>query len=75
MTTAKKATVLYTKRFYPAGTYSWTVPAGCKSVDVFLVGAGGGAGGGVDADDGPVSMTHNTSHINDGSGEQSSRDF
>lgn len=45
MTTAKKATVLYTKRFYPAGTYSWTVPAGCKSVDVFLVGAGGGAGG------------------------------
>lgn len=52
MTTAKKATVLYTKRFFPAGTYSWTVPAGCKSVDVFLVGGGaagnaqGGGGGG-----------------------------
>ena len=34
---------LFTKRFYPAGTYTWTVPAGCTSVDVFIVGAGGGA--------------------------------
>lgn len=36
---------LYTKRFYPAGTYTWIVPPGCTEVDVFLVGAGGGAGG------------------------------
>lgn len=33
---------LYTKRFYPAGTYYWTVPEGCTEVDVFLVGGGGG---------------------------------
>lgn len=31
------------KRFYPAGTYTWTVPEGVYSVDVFLVGAGGGS--------------------------------
>ena len=37
-----KEKVLFTKRFYPAGTYTWTVPAGCDSVDVFLVGGGGG---------------------------------
>lgn len=41
---ASRKKVLFTKRFYPAGTYTWTVPAGCDSVDVFLVGAGGGAG-------------------------------
>ena len=29
-------------RFYPAGNYTWTVPSGCREVDVFLVGAGGG---------------------------------
>ena len=34
---------LFTKRFFPAGTYIWTVPPGCVRVDVFLV--GGGAGG------------------------------
>ena len=41
---------LFIKRFYPAGNYTWTVPAGCTEVDVFLVGGGGGgaygAGGG-----------------------------
>ena len=31
-------------RFYPAGNYTWTVPAGCREVDVFLVGGGGGSG-------------------------------
>lgn len=36
---------LFLKRFYPAGNYTWTVPAGCTEVDVFLVGAGGGSGG------------------------------
>ena len=35
---------LFIKRFYPAGNYIWTVPAGCTEVDVFLVGAGGGCG-------------------------------
>lgn len=30
-------------RFYPAGTYTWTVPDGCTEVDVFLVGGGGGS--------------------------------
>ena len=35
--------VLFTKRFFPAGTYTWTVPEGVYSVDVFLVGAGGGS--------------------------------
>lgn len=35
---------LFTKRFFPAGNYTWTVPPGCTEVDVFLVG-GGGAGG------------------------------
>lgn len=40
-------------RFYPAGNYTWVVPKGCFSVDVFLVGGGGsgssagGGGGGV----------------------------
>lgn len=34
---------LKTKRFYPAGNYTWIVPAGCTSVDVFLVGGGGGS--------------------------------
>lgn len=34
--------VLKQERFFPAGTYTWSVPAGCESVDVFLVGAGGG---------------------------------
>lgn len=29
---------------------TWTVPAGCKSVDVFLVGGGGGGSGGVSGD-------------------------
>lgn len=29
-------------RFYPAGNYTWVVPDGCFSVDVFLVGGGGG---------------------------------
>lgn len=39
--------------FYPAGNYTWIVPEGCFSVDVFLVGGGGsgssagGGGGGV----------------------------
>lgn len=40
---------LFTKRFFPAGNYTWTVPPGCTEVDVFLVGAGAGgkyAGGG-----------------------------
>lgn len=35
---------LFTKRFFPAGNYTWTVPAGCTEVEVFLVGAGGGCG-------------------------------
>lgn len=35
-------------RFYPAGNYTWVVPAGCTEVDVFLVGGGGGSGGSVD---------------------------
>lgn len=30
-------------RFYPAGNYTWIVPEGCFSVDVFLVGGGGSA--------------------------------
>lgn len=41
---APKPATLHTKRFYPAGTYYWTVPEGCTSVDVFLVGGGGGGG-------------------------------
>lgn len=36
---------LFTKRFFPAGNYTWTVPPGCTEVDVFLVGAGGGGFG------------------------------
>lgn len=37
---------LYTKRFYPAGTYSWKAPECCTSVDVFCVGGGGGGSDG-----------------------------
>lgn len=37
---------LVTKRFYPGGDYTWTVPEGVYEVDVFLVGGGGGAYGG-----------------------------
>lgn len=40
----KREKQLFVKRFYPAGTYTWTVPAGCEEVDVFLVGGGGGGG-------------------------------
>lgn len=40
MTNAGKK--LFIKRFFPAGNYTWTVPAGCTEVDVFLVGGGGG---------------------------------
>ena len=34
----KKKLQLFTKRFFPAGNYTWVVPRGCKEVDVFLVG-------------------------------------
>ena len=40
----KIATVFHQERFFPAGSYTWHVPAGCTSVDVFLVGGGGGSG-------------------------------
>lgn len=33
-------------RFYPAGNYTWKVPAGCWEVDVFLVGGGSEGDGG-----------------------------
>lgn len=33
-------------RFYPAGNYTWTVPSGCREVDVFLVGGGSEGDGG-----------------------------
>lgn len=39
----RKKLQLFTKRFYPAGNYTWIVPKGCREVDVFLVGAGGGS--------------------------------
>lgn len=39
-------------RFYPAGNYTWVVPAGCTEVDVFLVGGGGGSGNGSGAGSG-----------------------
>lgn len=38
----KVADVFHQERFFPAGSYLWTVPEGCISVDVFLVGGGGG---------------------------------
>lgn len=41
----KREEQLFIKRFYPAGTYTWTVPAGCEEVDVFLVGGGCGSYG------------------------------
>lgn len=37
---------LFTKRFFPAGNYTWVVPPGCTEVDVFLVGSGGGGNSG-----------------------------
>lgn len=37
---------LFTKRFYPAGNYTWSVPPGCIEVDVFIVGGGGGGNNG-----------------------------
>jgi len=36
---------LFTQRFPSAGNYRFIVPSGCEEIDVFLVGAGGGAGG------------------------------
>ena len=36
----RKKLQLFTKRFYPAGNYTWIVPKGCREVDVFLVGGG-----------------------------------
>lgn len=44
-TMGNKKLVLFQKRFYPAGNYTWTVPPGCTEVDVFLVGGGGGGMG------------------------------
>ncbi len=49
--TGGKKLKLFTKRFFPAGNYTWVVPSGCVAIDVFLVGGGGsgsdgGAGGG-----------------------------
>lgn len=41
----KKKLQLFTKRFFPAGNYTWVVPRGCKEVDVFLVGGVGGGSG------------------------------
>ena len=32
----RKKLQLFTKRFYPAGNYTWIVPKGCREVDVFL---------------------------------------
>lgn len=40
---SKKELIFHQQRFYPSGTYYWTVPEGCTQVDVFLVGGGGGA--------------------------------
>lgn len=48
----KREKQLFIKRFYPAGTYTWTVPTGCEEVDVFLVGGGGGSGNGSGAGSG-----------------------
>lgn len=42
----RKKLQLFTKRFYPAGNYTWIVPEGCTEVDVFLVGGGAGGGNG-----------------------------
>lgn len=36
----KVAGVFHQERFFPAGNYTWKVPNGCTSVDVFLVGGG-----------------------------------
>ena len=44
----KKKLYEHLVRFFPAGNYNWTVPSGCTSIDVFLVG-GGGSGGGSDS--------------------------
>lgn len=38
-----KKLVFFQQTFFPAGNYTWVVPDGCKSVDVFLVGGGGAA--------------------------------
>lgn len=40
-----KKKTLYIKRFFPAGSYSFTIPKGCKSVDLIAIGGGGGGGG------------------------------
>lgn len=42
----EKKLVLFQQRFFPAGTYTFTAPKGCTSVDVFCVGGGGGGGNG-----------------------------
>lgn len=39
----QKKKQLFTKRFFPAGNYTWVVPPGCTEVDVFIVGGGGGS--------------------------------
>lgn len=44
--TGDKELQLFTKRFYPAGTYNWVVPLGCTEIEVFLVGGGAGGGNG-----------------------------
>jgi hypothetical protein len=51
----KKKLVFFQQRFFPAGTYNWTVPNGCESVDVFLVGGGGGGYDGSGGGGGPRS--------------------
>lgn len=61
---------IYLKRFYPAGTYTWTVPNGCEELDLFLVGGGAGGGNGYGSDVGSGSgytKTYKSSNISSGS--------
>lgn len=58
-------------RFYPAGNYTWIVPEGCFSVDVFLVGGGGSgssAGGGSGETNTGVVFQGGISDYSEGSG-------
>ena len=57
----KKKLQLFTKRFFPAGNYTWVVPRGCKEVDVFLVGGVGGGSG--DAGGGGYTKTFKSNNI------------
>lgn len=68
----KKGNQVFIERFFPAGTYTWTVPQGCTEIDLFLVGAGAGGGNGYGVSGGGSGYTKTYKKSNKSSGSYNS---